>query len=67
MEDNVFVSQTKYAKSILKKIKLDNASHKRTPATTHGKKTKDEKGVDVGQSLYISTIESLFLPHNKHT
>jgi hypothetical protein len=38
---------------------MDNASHKRTPAPTHLKLTKDEKGVGVDQSLYRSMIGSL--------
>ena len=59
MEDSIFVSQSKYARGIVKKFGLENASHKRTPATTHVKITKDEKGEDVDQSLYRSMIESL--------
>lgn len=42
MEDNICVSQIKYAKSIVKKFGLDNASHKRTPAARHVKITKDK-------------------------
>ena len=38
---------------------MENASHKRTPAPTHLKLTKDEKGVSVDQSLYRSMIGSL--------
>lgn len=59
MEDNIFVSQSKYAKIIVKKFGLDNASHKRTPTVTHLKLSRDENVVDVGQSLYISMIVSL--------
>jgi len=47
MEDMVFISQSKYAKNIVKKFGLENASHKRTPAVTHLKLTKDENGVTV--------------------
>jgi len=36
-----------YAKSIVKKFGLDGASRKRTPAATHFKLTKDEKGENV--------------------
>jgi len=36
-----------YAKNIVKKFFLENASHKRTPAATHLKLTKDENGVAV--------------------
>ena len=59
MEDSMFVSQSKYARGIVKKFGLENASHKRTPAATHVKITKDEKGEDVDQSLYRSMIGSL--------
>jgi hypothetical protein len=59
MEDTIFISQSKYAKSIVKKFGLENASHNRTPATTHVKLSKDEKGVDVDQSLYNNMIGSL--------
>ena len=59
MEDSMFVSQSKYARGIVKKFGLENASHKRTPAATHVKITKDEKGEDVDQSLYKSLIGSL--------
>ena len=38
---------------------MDNASHKRTPAATHLKLSKDENGVVVDQSMYMSMIGSL--------
>ena len=59
MEDSIFVSQSKYARGIVKKFGLENASHKRTPDVTHVKFTKDEKGEDMDQSLYRSMIGSL--------
>ncbi|MCH83694.1 gag-pol polyprotein [Trifolium medium] len=59
MDDTIFISQSKYAKNIVKKFGLESASHKRTPATTHLKLTKDEKDIDVDQSLYKSMIRSL--------
>src|SRR4030065_1003418 len=59
MEDTIFISQSKYAKNIIKKFGMENVGHKRTPAATHLKLTKDEKGVDVDQSLYRSMIGSL--------
>ena len=34
MQDTIFISQSKYAKNIVKKFGLENASHKRTPTTT---------------------------------
>ncbi|PNX88187.1 putative gag-pol polyprotein [Trifolium pratense] len=59
MEDSVFISQSKYAKNIVKKFSMESSSHKRTLAATHLKLTKDEGGVDVNQSMYRSMIESL--------
>jgi hypothetical protein len=35
MEDTILISQSKYAKNIVKKFGMDNTSHKRTPAATH--------------------------------
>ncbi|XP_050918653.1 secreted RxLR effector protein 161-like [Lathyrus oleraceus] len=51
MDDTIFISQSKYAKNILKKCGLDSASHKRTLTITHLKLTKDEKCVDVNQRV----------------
>ena len=59
MEDTIFISQSKYANNIVKKFVLDNGSHKRTPAATHLKLSKDENDVAVNQSLYRSMIGSL--------
>ncbi|XP_050897436.1 uncharacterized mitochondrial protein AtMg00810-like [Lathyrus oleraceus] len=59
MEDSIFLCQRKYAKSIVKKFGLENASHKKTPAPTHLKLSKDEKGLSFDQSLYRSMIGSL--------
>src|SRR4030066_1891003 len=58
MEDTIFISQSKYAKNIIRKFGMENAGHKRTLAATHLKLTKDEKGVAVDQSLYRSMIGS---------
>jgi hypothetical protein len=59
MDDTIFISQSKYARNIVKKFGMENATHKRTPAPTHLKLTKDEKGISVDQSLYRSMIGSL--------
>ncbi|MCI28403.1 gag-pol polyprotein, partial [Trifolium medium] len=44
MEDTTFLSQSKYAKNMIKKFGLDNVGHKRTPAPTHLKLSKNEQG-----------------------
>jgi len=59
MEDTIFISQSKYAKNIVKKFGMDNGSHKRTLISTHLKLSKDENGVAVDQSMYKSMIGSL--------
>ena len=59
MEDSTFLSQSKYAKNIVKKFGMENASHKRTPAPTHLNLSKDTSGTNVDQSLYRSMIGSL--------
>src|ERR1044072_6751740 len=41
MEDCMFISQSKYARGIVKKFGQKSESHKRTPAATHVKITKD--------------------------
>lgn len=59
MKDDIFVSQSKYAKNIVKMFGLENAMHKRTYVATHVKLIKDDQGVTIDQSLYKSMIESL--------
>src|ERR1044072_2380582 len=59
MKDCMFISKSKYARGIVKKFGLESESHKRTPAATHIKISKDEKGEDVDQSLYRNMIGSL--------
>ncbi|CAM8982498.1 unnamed protein product [Rhodiola kirilowii] len=57
--DGIFISQSKYARNLIKKFNLEKAAHKRTPAATHVKVTKDEAGTSVNQTLYMSMIGSL--------
>ncbi|CAM8981883.1 unnamed protein product [Rhodiola kirilowii] len=58
-EDGIFISQSKDAKTLLKKFDLEKASHKQTPAATHLKITKDDAGAKVDQTLYRSMIGGL--------
>ncbi|CAM8893336.1 unnamed protein product [Rhodiola kirilowii] len=58
-DDGIFISQGKYAKNLIKKFALEKASHKRTPAVTHLKITKDDARTKVAQTLYRSMIGSL--------
>ncbi|XP_050897369.1 secreted RxLR effector protein 161-like [Lathyrus oleraceus] len=59
MDDTIFISQSKYAKNIVNKFVQESSSHKRKLVTTYLKLTKDEKGVDMDQSFYMSMIGSL--------
>ncbi|KAK4836323.1 hypothetical protein QYF36_021415 [Acer negundo] len=59
MHDGIFVSQAKYAKSLVKKFGLENAKHCETPMSTTLKLSKDASGKDVEQSLYRGMIGSL--------
>lgn len=54
-----FLSQSKYARELVKKFGLESAKHFRTPMNTTTKFCKDTYGKDVGQKLYKSIIESL--------
>ncbi|GAA0154500.1 hypothetical protein LIER_12459 [Lithospermum erythrorhizon] len=58
MEDNIFISQSKYAKNIVQKFGLEIAKSKRTPLATHVKITKDKDGKEVNISNYRSMIGS---------
>ncbi|CAM8913061.1 unnamed protein product [Rhodiola kirilowii] len=57
--DGILISQSKYARNFIRKFDLEKAAHKRTPAATHVKITKDEAGTSVDQTLYRSMIASL--------
>ncbi|CAM8947776.1 unnamed protein product [Rhodiola kirilowii] len=58
-KEGIFLTQAKYARNLVKKFGLDKATHKRTPAATHVKITKDDAGNSVDQTLYRSMIGSL--------
>ncbi|CAM9000164.1 unnamed protein product [Rhodiola kirilowii] len=57
--DDIFISQSKYARNLIKKFDLEKATHKTTPVATHVKVTREEVGTKVEQTLYISMIGSL--------
>ncbi|GAA0148492.1 hypothetical protein LIER_36732 [Lithospermum erythrorhizon] len=59
MEHNIFISQSKYAKNIVKKFGLESANSKRTPLETHVKITRDEDGKEVDINNYKNMIGSL--------
>ena len=57
--EGTFISQSKYAKNLVKKFGLESAKPTRTPMGTTVKLTKDEGGVKVDPTLYRSMIGSL--------
>ncbi|XP_050942683.1 uncharacterized mitochondrial protein AtMg00810-like [Cucumis melo] len=57
--EEMFISQEKYAKNLVKKFGLDQSQHKRTPTVTHAKITKNTIGTAVDHKLYRSMIGSL--------
>ena len=57
--NGTFISQTKYAKNLVKKFGLESSTHCRTLFGTHTKIFRDERGKNVDQALYKSMIGSL--------
>lgn len=66
IKDDIFISQSKYAKNIVKKFGLENARHKHILASIHVKITKDDQEVNVDQSLSRSIIGSLLYLTTNH-
>ena len=58
-ESGIFLSQSKYAKNLVKKFGLESASFVRTPMSSNVKLTIDLLGKSVDSSLYRSMIGSL--------
>ncbi|XP_062100287.1 uncharacterized mitochondrial protein AtMg00810-like [Humulus lupulus] len=50
-EDGTFISQSKYAKNLIKKFGMESTKHAKTPMETMVKLTKDENGVKVDPTL----------------
>ena len=58
-DSSIFLSQSKYAKNIMKKFGLKSASFVRTLMSPNVKLTVDLLGKSVDSSLYRSIISSL--------
>ena len=56
LNSSIFLSQSKYAKNLVKKFGLESASSIRTPMSTNVKFTVDLLGKSVDSSLYKSMI-----------
>ncbi|KAL3634479.1 hypothetical protein CASFOL_021533 [Castilleja foliolosa] len=59
LDDGIFLSQSKYAKNLIKKFGLENAAVKKTPLGKSVKLSRDDVGKDVDNTLYRSMIGSL--------
>ena len=57
--DEIFISQSKYAKNLVKKFGMNSTKHLKTPMRTNEKLSKDENGVPIDPTLYRSMIGSL--------
>ena len=58
-ESSIFISQSKYAKNLVKKFGLESASSVRTPMSPNVRLTIDLLGKSVDSSFYRSMIGNL--------
>ena len=59
MDNEIFISQSKYAKDLVNKFRLSNSKHASTPMSTTLKLSRDTTGKDIDPTLYRSMIGSL--------
>ena len=59
LKDGIFISQSKYAKNLVKKFDLETIKRMRTLMRTNVKLSKDENGPSVDPTLYRSMIGNL--------
>jgi hypothetical protein len=59
MREEIFISQEKYTKDHLKRLKMDECKPIKTPMPSNGHLNLDERGKSVDQTLYHSMIGSL--------
>lgn len=58
-KDEIFISQEKYAKNLVKKFDLDSKKHASTPMSSLARLSSNPSGVEVNLTLYRSIIDSL--------
>ncbi|XP_024004132.1 uncharacterized protein LOC112081591 [Eutrema salsugineum] len=58
-EEGVFISQSTYARNLLKRFKLDSAKEAKTPMSTTTSLTRDDERASVDPTLYRGMIGSL--------
>ena len=66
LKDEIFISQNKYTKNLVKKFGLETTKHIKTPRATNVKLTKDENGSSVDPTLYTSMIGNLLYLTTSH-
>ena len=59
LNDGIFLSQSKYARELVKKFGLESTKYFKTPTPINLKLSKDESGNGVKETLYKSMIGSL--------
>ena len=59
LKDEIFLSQSKYARELVKKFGLESTKHSRAPMSTTTKLSNDASRKDVEQKLYRSMIGRL--------
>ena len=60
MNKGIFISQSKYAKNLVKKFGLENSKCLKTPMRTNDKLSKDENIAFVDPTLFKSMIGSCY-------
>jgi hypothetical protein len=58
-DKDIFISQTKYIKEMLKKFRMDDCALVNTPMVTDCKLSKDVESLEENQTLYRSVIRNL--------
>ena len=59
LKDEIFLSQSKYARELVKKFSLESTKHSRAPTSTTTKLSNDASRKEVEQNLYRSMIGRL--------
>lgn len=65
-EDGIFISQTKYARNLVKRFGLESAKHMKTPIGKNDKLSRDDVGTSVDPSLQEHDRKS-FVPYFQQT
>ena len=58
-KDGIFINQGKYARELVKKLKMENSKEMATPISTSTKLKKDANGKNIDEKLYRDMIGSL--------